>query len=191
MEWSEIYRRLYFDREDREAWEALQRRVQVWACAHLRGRTQHTLEDVVADTCSSVAVTFARARGGATFAGFVYGCYLNQRRRVLGSRRERRSVVSLDEPGMLPSIECSDAPMSEPAAVREILLLLPARQRAAVTLRHLNGLSAAEIGSHLGVSPVGARQLVHNGLLSLRRRISSTGSITELLHADCVAAVAV
>jgi hypothetical protein len=65
MEWSEIYNRLYFDREDREAWEALRYRVQVWACAHLRGRTQHNLEDVVADTCSSVAVTF-RALGSIT-----------------------------------------------------------------------------------------------------------------------------
>jgi hypothetical protein len=87
MEWREIYKRLHLDREDREAWDALRCHVQVWACAHLRGRSQHNLEDVVADTCSSVAVTFDRARGEPTFAGFVYGCYLNERRRVLGFRR--------------------------------------------------------------------------------------------------------
>jgi len=95
MEWSEIYLRLSADREDGEAWEALGRRVRAWAHAHLRGNTWHHLEDVVADTCSSVALAFDRARGETTFAGFVYGCYLNERRRVLGLRRGRWACLSL------------------------------------------------------------------------------------------------
>jgi len=57
--------------------------------------------------------------------------------------------------------------------VWEVLLTLPARQRAAVTLRHLEGLSADDIAAHLGVSPVNARQLVHKGLRALRRRMTA------------------
>src|SRR5215472_7799672 len=145
MEWAEIYMRIVADREDGEAWEALGRRVRAWAHAHLRGKTWHHLEDVVADTCSSVAVGFERARGEATFAGFVYGCYLNERRRVLGLRRGRSACLSLDEPGLLPSVGQPDVTAEDPSAVWEVLLTLPPRQRAAVTLRHLEGLSAEDI----------------------------------------------
>jgi RNA polymerase sigma factor (sigma-70 family) len=173
MEWSEIYTRLNADREDGEAWEALARRVRAWAHAHLRGKAWHHLEDVVADTCSSVAVAFDRARGEATFAGFVYGCYLNERRRVLGLRRGRSACLSLDEPDLLPSVGQPDVTVEDPPPVWEVLLTLPARQRAAVTLRHLEGLSAEDIAAHLGVSPVNARQLVHKGLLALRRRLAT------------------
>jgi RNA polymerase sigma-70 factor (ECF subfamily) len=45
---------------------------------------------------------------------------------------------------------------------------LPAAQREAVVLRHLEGLSLAEVGRHLGRNPVAVAGLLQRGLKKLR-----------------------
>jgi RNA polymerase sigma-70 factor, ECF subfamily len=174
MDWTDIYTRIEADRNDQFAWQALQERVRAWACAHLRGETWHTIEDVIADTCSSVAVCFSRARGDETFAGFVYGCYLNERRRTLAYvLRTRPSRVSLSEADLPVHFDDPQVQVEERSVVWQVLACLPPRERTAVALRHLEGLSAEDIAALLGVSEGNARHIIYKGLRRLRQRIGS------------------
>src|ERR671922_1748050 len=85
VSWAELYERLLANRNDARAWSALEARVRWWVQrdAALPRAGWHVAEDVVADTCAEVVVSLEKARGGATFAGFVYGHFLNARRRIL------------------------------------------------------------------------------------------------------------
>ncbi len=98
-------------------------------------------------------------------------------------RRQRIAVLSLDQ----SSPEDNDAPLGEPAdaenerpearavveerrvALAAGLLRLPERQRAAVVLRHVEGLSYAEVAVALDVAEGTAKSDVHRGLQRLRR----------------------
>jgi RNA polymerase sigma factor (sigma-70 family) len=51
---------------------------------------------------------------------------------------------------------------------------LPRRQREAVALRYLSGLSDAEVAQSLGVSPSAAKTHVTRGLDALRRQLGPT-----------------
>jgi RNA polymerase sigma factor (sigma-70 family) len=176
MDWTDTYARLAHDNEDAIAWRALRQHVAAWVHTDLRRLPWHLLEDLVADTCSSVAVSFAKARGAGTFGGFVYGCYLNERRRLLLGHRGRSGCVGIDDVDEPAVDQGMSEVFEQQSPVWELLALLPARQRAAVTMRHLEGMSAEEIALQLGVSTGNARQLVFKGLLALRRLIESERS---------------
>src|SRR5919199_5343431 len=103
MQWEEIYERLAADREDVQAWRALEQRVRAWARANLRGRAADLIEDAVADVCARVAVAFDRAHGARTFHGFVLGHWFNVRRQLLQTLR--RPLVALDDDLQLPAPE--------------------------------------------------------------------------------------
>jgi RNA polymerase sigma factor (sigma-70 family) len=65
---------------------------------------------------------------------------------------------------------------AEEAAVLRMALVaalraLPRRQREAVALRYLSGLTDAEVAQSLGVSPSAAKTHVHRGLAALRRQL--------------------
>jgi len=66
-----------------------------------------------------------------------------------------------------------------PDHLREALLALSVEQRAAVVLRHLFDLSAAEIAASLQTTEVNARTLIHRGLAQLRQRLQSTHPAEE------------
>jgi RNA polymerase sigma factor (sigma-70 family) len=175
MDWETIYERLTRDRRDEGAWAALEWHVRRWACAALGRRAPHAVDDAVADVCASVFVALSAARGGGTFSAFVYGYFLNARRRLLRL---------LDEPGV--SIEGIDVPVpdwgdddddpteEELAALQRALDGLPERERRAVTLRYLDGQGAAAIARRLGVSEANARRIVCRGLARLRRTLTES-----------------
>jgi RNA polymerase sigma factor (sigma-70 family) len=80
-------------------------------------------------------------------------------------RAAARRPLALAEP---PEPAVEDAPASEPAlwaAVRR----LPAKQRAAVTLRFAGDMDYRAIGSLIDCSEVAARQNVRAGLAAVRR----------------------
>ena len=79
MTWTEIYTRLRHDRNDPESWAALDRIVHTWAQPALHQRGRESVEDAVAETCSTIAITFDRARGAETFHGFALGVFYNAR----------------------------------------------------------------------------------------------------------------
>jgi RNA polymerase sigma-70 factor (sigma-E family) len=57
-----------------------------------------------------------------------------------------------------------------------LLRRLPAKQRAALVLRHYEGLPDAEIAQLLGSSEVSVRTNVHRGLATLRRLLAESNS---------------
>jgi RNA polymerase sigma factor (sigma-70 family) len=67
----------------------------------------------------------------------------------------------------------------------EALRALPGRQRDAVVLRYLGGLSQAEVAQALGVRPGTVATHVHRGLSGLRGRLADLsggpGAVTELI----------
>jgi RNA polymerase sigma factor (sigma-70 family) len=174
MDWHEIYTRLTHDDDDVGAWASLEQRVRGWAGPEFARHGWHTVEDVVADTCSALALSLTRARGPETFAGFTFGCYLNARRRAFRARSEP-SWNGLD--GLLATVPQEDhvAEEDDLEHLHGALDRLPHRERQAVFLRYFEELSAAGIASRLGVTETNARRIVCNGLARLRREMLSVG----------------
>ena len=167
LEWFEIYRRLKHDRDDEQAWLALQRRV----ARQLPGM-DHWVEDVVAETCAGVAVSFDRARGPDTFQGFVLGQMLNARRRSMRALGGAAEVLGDYD----VAVEGSDEQVAEPSPqaleiLRSGIAALPWRERRALSMRYFDNASTAQIAHELQVTEVNARRLVFNALRRLRQTI--------------------
>jgi RNA polymerase sigma factor (sigma-70 family) len=173
MDWEFIYQRLTRDCEDALAWRALERRVESWARAVFRGRGHSVVEDVVAETCASVALGMAAARGPETFSGFVYGHFLNVRRRALRADWLTQSSKSLEDIDIAAGAAEDEPDPDAIARLRRALGDLPARERRAVTLRYFHELPSASIAAELGVTTGNARRIVFNGLRRLRTHFGS------------------
>jgi len=171
--WAEIYWRLATDRNDSRAFAALKRRVAGWAARQLAysPALRAQCDDIVAETCSAAVVGLVRAYGADTFAGFVYGHYLNARRRALQNARQPVVLLGdIDPPAPVESEPSGD----ELALLEDCLAGLLPRERRAVELRYLKDTSVAEIASALGVTEGNARRIVFNGLTRLRRSARET-----------------
>ena len=178
MQWEKIYAQLVADWEDQAAWTALAARVRARARSELWRLGQDAVEELVADTCAAVAVTFDRAHGPRTFGGFVLGQYLNARRQAL--RAAGRPTVSLEGVEVEVAAAAADEGL-DPEQVRQlhaVLAELPPRQRAALLLRYAEELPPAGIAAQLRTSEGNARLLVHRGLGHLRRRLGPHRSET-------------
>jgi hypothetical protein len=99
LDWAEMYRRLAADRRDAPALAALGSWVSLWAYRGLFHFGPDVIEQVIAETCRQAVANFQRARGAETFSGFVYGHYLDVRRRRL---RPDRPPVNFDAPSRVP-----------------------------------------------------------------------------------------
>jgi RNA polymerase sigma factor (sigma-70 family) len=169
LTWEQIYARLERDRNDTRTWQALEHRVHAWAARTLWHCGWDAVQDLVADTCSTVALDFDHARGPSTFAGFVLGVGLNARRCLLRARQA--PVMSLDDLELdPPQPEPDEAPDEDQLArLRDAVELLPIREQRAVELRYLEDLPMAAIGQALGVSEGNARRILFNARRHLRR----------------------
>jgi RNA polymerase sigma factor (sigma-70 family) len=78
--------------------------------------------------------------------------------------RHRRNT----RPTRLP-MRTEAQPPSELVELHDVLLALPVRQRTALVLRYVTGLTDGEIAKILGCTETTVRSLVHRGLASLRR----------------------
>jgi RNA polymerase sigma factor (sigma-70 family) len=88
---------------------------------------------------------------------------------ILRRRRERDpDVAALPDPGA--SQEAELATRERLRGLVADLGELPDRQRAAIVMRELSGLSDAEIGAALSCSPAAARQAVYEARTALRER---------------------
>jgi RNA polymerase sigma factor (sigma-70 family) len=87
---------------------------------------------------------------------------------AIDALRRRRPV-----PERAPAVDAQEATVLRMALVAA-LRSLPRRQREAVALRYLSGLSDAEVAQSLGVSPSAAKTHVRRGLDALRRQLGPT-----------------
>jgi RNA polymerase sigma factor (sigma-70 family) len=168
MEWPQIYERLLGDRESSEAWNALWQRVMGWARRGLWQRGWYAIEDVVEETCSAALMGIEKAQGPGTFSGFVYGHYLNARKRVLhGAPTES---LSDEHAARLPADpdDGNELPDEGRDALQHCLDTLAERERQAVQLRYFDEASAGDVADALGVSAVNGRQIVFRALAHLR-----------------------
>ncbi|MGI9146383.1 MAG: sigma-70 family RNA polymerase sigma factor [Chloroflexota bacterium] len=176
MDWEEIYCRLRVDNNDIEAWLAVERRVKSWGRAVFWSRGAHVVQDAVADTCAAVALNLGDARGPDTFAGFVYGHFLNVRRRVLRGVPTWMPLEGIE----LPAPDQEEVPDPEQVQrLQRALAELPSRERTAVVLRYFEDCPSARIAAELGVTDGNARRILYNGLRRLRTRLHSRRVLAE------------
>ena len=178
MDWPEIYVRLRADRNDAQAWDALEARVRRWARATLGEHGPDLVEDAVADTCSRVVLDLGGARGADTFAGFAKGKFLNARKAAIAWIRQ--PILRIDDELELPApaTDVGDGRYAEAlyAVLDHCLDRLPSRDRLAVQLRYYEDAHAARIARELRVSEGNARRIVFNGLTRLRKCAQGYGA---------------
>jgi RNA polymerase sigma factor (sigma-70 family) len=176
--WRELHVCLRRDRNDPLAYNALARRIHPTAQRDLWPYGWHVIEDAVADTCTEVILSLERARGAETFAGFVYGHYLNVRRRIIRDVRQHPVPMHEEIERILASSEPDGDPTPDQVvALRSGLAQLPSRERRAVELRYLEKASSAQIAAELAVTEGNARRIVFSGLARLRKGLLGVPSL--------------
>jgi len=131
----------------------------------------HVADDVAQEVCIAVLSALPRYQDmGRPFASFVYG---------IASHKVADAVRSAGRLA-IPTEDLPDGPDDRPGpeetvvayieAKRAMALLtrLPVQQRELLVLRVLTGLSAAETGHELGMSPGAVRVAQHRALARLR-----------------------
>ena len=106
---------------------------------------------------------------------WVYVVAVRHGRRQLARRADQRTWES----------EAPDAPSPEAEVVgaegfEDLLRQLPPRQRAAVVLRHLDGLPLADIAEALGVSVGTVKSSLHSAYRSLRVELAGEVEAKEV-----------
>ena len=133
-------------------------------------------EDLTQDTMLSAASEIGRGRFGDLPIPWVLGI---ARHRLLDhyarSHRERRRLTAwsnefrVRSQGQTPTDDASDR-------VHAALAGLPATQRAAVVLHHLDGLSVDEIATLLDRTPAATESLLSRGRAHLRKTLEEVTS---------------
>jgi RNA polymerase sigma-70 factor (ECF subfamily) len=110
-----------------------------------------------------------------------------------GMRSKRRGLKALEAAAAAATLEGTDPAGSRTAeavdvaaAVRRSLDRLPPRERSAVLLRIVAGLSLDDVGAALSVSDRGAARLVREGLARIRRRLSGSDTFSDLFRSGTV-----
>jgi RNA polymerase sigma-70 factor (sigma-E family) len=150
---------------DREfsAFVSAQRAVLVRLAALLLTGDRATAEDVVQTALTRLYVTWPKVRPDTLNAyarRSVVNAVIDDRRKLF--RRRERSQAELPD---VTTVEGRDV---DQTAVIALLSTLPARMRAAVVLRYIEGLNAAETADALGCSEGTVRSQSARGLERLR-----------------------
>jgi RNA polymerase sigma factor (sigma-70 family) len=129
--------------------------------------SEHDAQDVLQTTMTRALVALAKGPPDAPLRPWLFRIAHNEAVSLL---RARRPAVALDEAEQVTS-----ASVERTAEERARLALLVAdlgdlgeRQRSALVMRELSGLSHAEIATALGVSPAGAKQAIFEARLGLQ-----------------------
>jgi RNA polymerase sigma-70 factor (ECF subfamily) len=141
----------------------------------LPGNARHHVDDVAQEVCLAVLCALPRYRDeGRPFEAFVYSIAAHkiadlQRAAMRGSGQSVPLGEELpDTPDEALGPEERALLSSDAAWMRELLALLPERQRELVLLRIAAGLTAEETGEVLGMSPGAVRVAQHRALSRLR-----------------------
>ena len=150
-----------------DLYDRLQR--ELYAVALWRTGTRELAEEAVQEVFARLAAS--RADLGRVRAPRTYVLAIAHRAALDVARRERRRrEVPLDE-ALLEPVESSAEAWADARRLSALLHRLPAPQRSAVALRHLLGLSFAEIGRVTGTSLFTAASRCRLGIARLRRAL--------------------
>jgi RNA polymerase sigma-70 factor, ECF subfamily len=125
-------------------------------------------EDVAQESFLNILKTAPRYRPTATFRTFIYRILANL---CIDRTRKKHPVYTdnLSEVSDLSSSPMKDLIEKERQyQIRKALDSLPPKQKAAMILRHYDGLSYAEIAQILGVTPKAVERLIVHGRTSLQ-----------------------
>jgi RNA polymerase sigma-70 factor, ECF subfamily len=129
-------------------------------------------EDVAQETFLKILEAAPRYRLGATFRTYFYSILTH----LCIDRTRKKQLASIDEiPEMTdPSPGPTESLIEKErrAQVRTALDVLPPNQKAAMILRHYEGLSYAEIAQILGVTSKAVEGLIARAGASLQARLS-------------------
>jgi RNA polymerase sigma-70 factor, ECF subfamily len=129
-------------------------------------RNRHEAEEVMQDTFLRLLERWPTVQGAKNPEGYLYRAAMN----VFRSRLRRAAVSVRKAIRQLPADDQLGAVEAREAVVRA-LAPLPARQRAAVVLLDVLGLTSEEAGEALGIRPVTARVLAARGRARLREAL--------------------
>lgn len=122
-------------------------------------------EDLAQETYIRVGLAWSRVRLDGNPVGYAQRTMVN----LFLNGRRRRWDIPVER---LPEHGREDqrlAAVGESAEIRQLLSRLPPKQRAAIALRFLVGMSDDEIGDLLACTPQTVRSQISRGLLTLRR----------------------
>lgn len=150
--------------------------------ANAWSRDRHRAEDAVQGTLERVFAAWPRVRRGEA-----YGYARTTLVRLLISEERRpwhRHEVTSEDPGQHerlgpdhPTAEGTLEQDDDGAALLAALADLPARQRAVVVLRYLEGLTVTETARTLRCSEGTVKSQAHDARRALRERLTSTADV--------------
>jgi RNA polymerase sigma factor (sigma-70 family) len=129
-------------------------------------------EDVVQEALLQAFLGLERLRDPERFGSWLYGITLNLAR----MRLRQRDPLPLDVDALAVSAANGEAAFE---AVREALEVLPPREREAVVLHYVEGLSTREVASLLGARPGTVRVRLHRARRRLRRDLAELAQPTD------------
>lgn len=127
-------------------------------------------EELAQETLVRVCRQWPRVREMAAPGAWAHRVAIN----LANSTFRRRKAEQRANRRQADRAMADDPDVDEAVAVRQAVATLPARQRAAVVLRHYGGYSVAETAALLGVSEGAVKQLAHRAALALRERLPDT-----------------
>ncbi|HYT78560.1 MAG TPA: sigma-70 family RNA polymerase sigma factor [Actinomycetota bacterium] len=133
-------------------------------------RNRHEAEEVMQDAFLRLLERWPEIQAAENLDGYLYRTAMN----VFRSRLRRASVALRKAIRQLPSDDQLSEIEDRDAVIRA-LAPLPARQRAAVVLMDVLGLSSAQAGEALGISAVTVRVLAARGRARLREVLDEDG----------------
>jgi RNA polymerase sigma-70 factor (ECF subfamily) len=138
---------------------------------------EHDAEEAVQDTFVRVHDSFSRFREDARFDPWLFRILANRCRSLMARNRRHRAVI---EYGELPPAASAEPETGADWAeeVRMVLDSLPAEQREAFLLRHVEDMSYEDIAVLTGAGLSALRMRVKRACDALRARL------TEVSHRD-------
>jgi len=163
----------------------------VWRLLDSATNADSTVEaqDVTQEVFMRAYRTFERLRPDSNYRAWLYKiathCTYTALRR---GQRQAQYSVPLDERENLADVDPSPDRLAVQhetlAMIRRIIAALPAKQQAAVVLRHVQGLDYAEIAKALDCSEDSARANVYQAVRRLRRELAKAQDAEDDVQSD-------
>jgi len=147
-------------------------------------RNEQDAQDVMQESLAALVRTLPRWRGDSALSTWAYSVARNtcgrMRRRRAGAPQRLESLedeatnsaaLRIASPGPDPAREFERTSLRE--ALDAALAALPAAQREVVVLRDVEGLSAREVATTLGLAEEAVKSRLHRGRLALRRALAA------------------